>query len=203
MFRSRPRVMCSLDPASRAFMYLCVVRPTRQQREVRVFVCSCMCFDERCIEHILPEVWCSRCLCSLPSTPANILCLYPGLSCAGCRLGTRCAYRFSCLCGVTTQVALSTFRTDSPASCPVRVSFIVDSRNPYEPNSEAYEVRMRKNYQRGGDSLRLQYTGPESLSAFVSEESTDSMYIYTCSKGPLMPPVSAPTPPYNVNVQQH
>jgi len=40
------------------------------------------------------------------------------------------------------QVALSTFRTDSLASCPVRVTFILDDGGPDQENAEleTYQV---------------------------------------------------------------
>eukprot|EP00752_Nemacystus_decipiens_P001489 g1463.t1 len=57
------------------------------------------------------------------------------------------------------NVALSTFRADSHASCPVRVSFILDSRKPHESNSETFEVLKRK--------LRVtEDGGPESFGEF-------------------------------------
>lgn len=79
--------------------------------------------------------------------------------------------------GVTTQVALSTFRTDSPASCPVRVSFIVDSRNPYQGNSETYEVTVNIADAFGSlpSSLNMQ-RGP--LSVFVPTLPTPTARAY-------------------------
>lgn len=46
--------------------------------------------------------------------------------------------------GNSAQVMLSTFRTDLPPSCHVRVSFIVDCHSPadFGASSETYEVRL-------------------------------------------------------------
>eukprot|EP00903_Cladosiphon_okamuranus_P012301 g11533.t1 len=53
-----------------------------------------------------------------------------------------------CCCNEEVEelnVALSTFRTDCLASCPVRVSFILDSRNLMgQGNSDTYQVLKRK-----------------------------------------------------------